>query len=115
VHSHLRTHGCEGATEPGRDEPGPVSPSRPAWPSSGVGSAPLAPEGSSTLSPWRRRHSRKREPFTQRGHPQARAREGRSPEGDRPSRKKHPQVEKKEDTVERVTMINSAMSSTLMG
>jgi hypothetical protein len=36
-------------------------------------------------------------------------------EGDRPPRRKHPQVEKKEDTVGRVTMINSAMSSTLMG
>jgi hypothetical protein len=29
--------------------------------------------------------------------------------------RKHPQVEKKEDTVGRVTMINGAMSSTLMG
>jgi hypothetical protein len=28
---------------------------------------------------------------------------------------KHPQVEKKEDTVESVTMINGAMRSTLMG
>jgi hypothetical protein len=36
-------------------------------------------------------------------------------EGDQPPRRKHPQVEKKEDTVERVTMINGAMSSTLMG
>jgi hypothetical protein len=36
-------------------------------------------------------------------------------EGDQPSRRKHPQVEKKEDTVGRVTMINGAMSSTLMG
>jgi hypothetical protein len=56
-----------------------------------------------------------REPFALGGHPQAREREGRSPEGDRPSRRKHPQVEKKEDTVGRVTMINGAMSSTLMG
>jgi hypothetical protein len=40
---------------------------------------------------------------------------GRSPEEDRPSRRKHPQVEKKEDTVGSVTMINGAMSSTLMG
>jgi hypothetical protein len=29
--------------------------------------------------------------------------------------KKHPQVEKKKNTVGRVTMINGAMSSTLMG
>jgi hypothetical protein len=36
-------------------------------------------------------------------------------EGDRPPRRKHPQVEKKEDTVGRITMINGAMSSTLMG
>jgi hypothetical protein len=34
---------------------------------------------------------------------------------DCPTRRKHPQVEKKEDTVGSVTMINSAMSSTLMG
>jgi hypothetical protein len=34
----------------------------------------LAPEGSSTLSPWKRRHSRNREPFAPRGHPQARER-----------------------------------------
>jgi hypothetical protein len=31
------------------------------------------------------------------------------------TRKKHPQVEKKEDTVRSVTMINGAMSGTLMG
>jgi hypothetical protein len=55
------------------------------------------------------------EPFAPGGHPQAREREGRSLEGDRPSRRKHPQVDKKEDTVGRVTMINGAMSSTLMG
>jgi hypothetical protein len=33
VHKCMRTHGSEGATEPGRDGPGPVGPSRPAWPS----------------------------------------------------------------------------------
>jgi hypothetical protein len=37
----MRTHGSEGATEPSRDGPGLVGPSRPAWPISGVGSAPL--------------------------------------------------------------------------
>jgi hypothetical protein len=47
-------------------------------------------------------------------HKLEREREGRSPKGDQPSRRKHPQVEKKEDTVRRVTMINGAMSSTLM-
>jgi hypothetical protein len=39
VHNHLRTHGSEGATEPGRDGPGPVG--RPAQPTPGVGSAPF--------------------------------------------------------------------------
>jgi hypothetical protein len=33
------THESEGATEPGRDGPGQVGPSQPAWPSSSVGSA----------------------------------------------------------------------------
>jgi hypothetical protein len=42
VHNHLRTHGREGVTEPGRDGPGPVVPSRPAWPTPNVGSAPLS-------------------------------------------------------------------------
>jgi hypothetical protein len=36
-------------------------------------------------------------------------------EGDRPSRRKHLDVEKKEDTVGRETMINDTMSNTLMG
>jgi hypothetical protein len=39
------------------------------------------------------------------GHPQTREGGGRSPEGDQPPRRKHPQVEKKEDTVGRVTVI----------
>jgi hypothetical protein len=46
---------------------------------------------------------------------QTRKRGGRSPEGDQPPRRKHPQVEKKEDTIGRVTVINGAMSTTLMG
>jgi hypothetical protein len=75
----------------------------------------LAPEGSLTLKPWRRRHLQRREPFVPGGHPQARERWGRCPEGDRPPRRMHPQVEKNEDTVGRVTMINGPMSSTLMG
>jgi hypothetical protein len=75
----------------------------------------LAPEGSSILKPWRRRHSTGGEPFAPGGHPQARERGGRSSEGDRPPRRKHPQVDKKEDTVGRETVINGAMSSTLMG
>jgi hypothetical protein len=117
MHNHLRTHRSEGATEPGWDGPRPVGPSPPAWPTPGVGSPPpfLTPEGSSTLKPWRHRHSQRREPFAPGGHPQAREREGRSLEEDRPSRRKHPQEEKKEDTAGSVTMINGAMSSTLMG
>jgi hypothetical protein len=116
VHNHVRTHGSEGATEPGQNGPGPVGLGRPAQPTSGVGSSPpfLAPEGSSTLNPggtaFRRRESH--------SHQEAihnLERGGRSPEGDRSPRRKHPQVEKKEDTVGRVTMINGAMSSTLMG
>jgi hypothetical protein len=35
--------------------------------------------------------------------------------GGSPIRRKHPLVEKKKDTVGSVTMINGAMSSTLMG
>jgi hypothetical protein len=67
----------EGATESGQDGPGPVGLSGPAWPTPDVGSPPpfLAPEGSSTLKPWRRRHSQRGEPFTPGGHPQARERE----------------------------------------
>jgi hypothetical protein len=37
---------------------------------------------------------------------------GGSPEGDQPPRRKHPLVEKKEDTVGRETMINGAMFNT---
>jgi hypothetical protein len=55
------------------------------------------------------------ESFAPEGHPQARERGGGSPEGDQPPRRKHPLVEKKEDTVGRETMINGAMISTLMG
>jgi hypothetical protein len=42
VHKCMRTHGSEGATEPSRDGPGLVGPSRPAWPTPRVGSAPLS-------------------------------------------------------------------------
>jgi hypothetical protein len=107
----MRTHGSEGATEPGRGGPRPAGPAH-----SGARFGPpfLAPEGSSTIKPCRRRHSEKGEPFVLGGHPQSREGGGRSPEGDQPPRRKHPQVEKKEDTVGRVTMINSAMSSTLI-
>jgi hypothetical protein len=112
VHKYMRTHGSEGATEPGRDEPGPASL---AHSGCRFGSPFLAPEGYSTLSSWRCRHSQYREPFAPRGHPQARERGGRSSEKDRPTRRKHPQVEKEEDTVGSATMINGAMSSTLMG
>jgi hypothetical protein len=55
------------------------------------------------------------ESFTPGGHPQAREKGGGSLEGDQPPRKKHPLMEKKEDTVGRETMINGAMISTFMG
>jgi hypothetical protein len=112
VHNHLRTHGSEGVTEPGRIGPGPVGS---AQFRRRFGPPFFAPKGSSTLKPWRRSHSVGREPFSPGVHPQARERGGRSPEGDQPPRRKHPQVEKKEDTVGRVVMINGAMSGTLMG
>jgi hypothetical protein len=43
VHKYMRTHGSEGATEPSRDEPRSVRPSRPAWPTPGVGLPPPPP------------------------------------------------------------------------
>jgi hypothetical protein len=106
VYNYMRTHGSDGATEPSRGGPRPAGPAH----SGGRFGPPfLAPEGSSTLKPWRRRHSIERESFAPGGHPQARERGGRSLEGDRPPPRKHPHVEK-EDIVERETMI-----STLMG
>jgi hypothetical protein len=51
-----------------------------------------------------------------RGHPQAREKRREIVrEKDRSTRRKHPQVEKKEDTIGSVTILNGAMSSTLMG
>jgi hypothetical protein len=41
VHKCMKTHGSEGATEPGRGGPRPVGPGRPAQPTSEVGSAPF--------------------------------------------------------------------------
>jgi hypothetical protein len=62
-----------------------------------------------------RERERERELFASRVHPQARENGGISSEEDRSTRRKHPQVEKKEDNIESVTMINGAMPSTLMG
>jgi hypothetical protein len=39
VHKYMRTHESEEATEPSRDGPGPVGPSRTAWPTPGASSA----------------------------------------------------------------------------
>jgi hypothetical protein len=75
VHNYMRTHGSEGATEPGRGGPRLAGPGHP---SGRFGPPFLAPEGSSTLKPWRRRHSQGGEPFAPGGHPQARERGGRS-------------------------------------
>jgi hypothetical protein len=115
VHKYMRTHVSEGATEPGRMGLGRSAQAGRPGHFQGRFTPPfLAPEGASTLSPWRPRHSQYREPFTPRGHSQARERGGRSSEEDRSTRRKHPHVEKEEDTVGSVTMINGAMSSTLM-
>jgi hypothetical protein len=111
VHNYMRTHGSEGATEPGRAGPRPAGR---AHFGGRFGLIFLAPEGFSTLKRWRRCQS-KGEPFAPGGHPQDRERGGGSPKGDQPPRRKHPLLEKKEDTVERETMINGAMPSTLMG
>jgi hypothetical protein len=61
-------------------------------------------------------------PFTRerairrRGHPQAiEKRREIVRERDRSTRRKHPQVEEKQNTVGSVTMINGGMLSTLMG
>jgi hypothetical protein len=116
VHNHLRTHGSEGATEPGPNGPGPVGPGQPAKPTSGVSSAPLSLHPKE-LQPYVPGGAaiRERESHTHQEAIHKLERGWRSPEGSRPPRRKHPQVEKKEDTVGRVTMINGAMSSTLMG
>jgi hypothetical protein len=42
MNNHLRTHGSEGAAEPGRDGLGLVGPGQPAWPTLRVGSALLS-------------------------------------------------------------------------
>jgi hypothetical protein len=56
-----------------------------------------------------------RESFVPRGHPQAREKRREIVwEKDRSTRRKHPQVEKKEDTAGSVTTINGAMSSTMI-
>jgi hypothetical protein len=117
VHKYMRTHGSEGATEPDGDGPGLVGPSRPPWPTLGVGSAPFSctrrsfnPKLLEALPFARQRAIRPR------GHPQAREKRREIVrKKDRSTRRKHPQVEEKEDIVGSVTMINSAMSSTLMG
>jgi hypothetical protein len=72
VHNLMRTHESEGATKPGRGGPRPAGP---AHSGGRFGPVFLAPEGSSTLKPWRRCHSEEGEPFVPGGHPQARERE----------------------------------------
>jgi hypothetical protein len=75
----------------------------------------LALEDPSTLCSWKHLHSQDSEPFASGCHPQARERREMVREKDGSTRRKHPQVEKQEDTVGSVTMINGAMSSSLMG
>jgi hypothetical protein len=86
VHNHLRTHGREGATEPGRDGPGLVGPSRPAWPTPDIGSAPLSlhPKDHQPKVP-RGAAIREGEIHSHRETINKLDREGRSPEGDQPS------------------------------
>jgi hypothetical protein len=108
----MRTHGSEGATEPGRDgpRPGGLAHSRGRF-----GLLFLALKDPSTLSCWRCHHSQDREPFAREAIHKLERRREIVREKDRSTRRKHPQVEEKEDTVGSVTMINGAMSSTLMG
>jgi hypothetical protein len=108
--------GAKGATDRAEVGPGrsaqagrPTTPRWPVWPPLPCTRRifnPKSPEAPPTS---------RGEPFAPGGHPQARERVGGSPAGDQPPRRNHPLVEKKEDTVERETMINGAMSSTLMG
>jgi hypothetical protein len=82
VHNHLRTHGAKGRLN--WAEMGLGRSAQAGWPSPPGGRFDLpflAPEGSLTLKPWRRRHHGGGEPFAPRGHPQARERGGGSPEG----------------------------------
>jgi hypothetical protein len=79
VHKYMRTHGSEGATESGRDGPGLVGPSRLAWTTPWVGSAPLflAREDTSTLRHRGAAILKRERVIRPRGHPQARERRGR--------------------------------------
>jgi hypothetical protein len=108
VHKYMRNHGSEGATEPGSDGPGPL------W---GSVRFPFSYTRRSfnpkllEVLPFARQRA-----ILPRGHPQAREKRWEIVhEKDRSTWRKHPQVEKKEDTIGSITMINGAMSSTLMG
>jgi hypothetical protein len=71
------THESEGATEPGRDGPRPVSPSRLAWPIPVSVRPPpfLEPEEDGALKSWRRRHSQRERVIRPRDRPEAREEE----------------------------------------
>jgi hypothetical protein len=112
VHNLMRTHGSKGATEPGRGGPRPVGP---AHFGGRFGPVFLAPEGFNPKSLGTAIRQKERAIRTRRPSTSLRERGRRSLEGDRLPRRKHPHVEKKEDTVGRETMINGAMCSTLMG
>jgi hypothetical protein len=78
----------------------------------------LEREVPSTLRTWRHCHSqRERELFTREADHKLDREKRREivREKDHSTRRKHPQVEEKEDTVGSVTMINGAMPSTMMG
>jgi hypothetical protein len=117
VHKHMRKHESEG--QPSRaemglgrsaqaDRPGPLLGSvRPLFHCTRRIFNPKFVE----VPPF----AREKEPFVPRGHPQVRERGERSSEENRSTQWKHPQVEKEEDTIGSVIMINGSMSSTLMG
>jgi hypothetical protein len=75
----------------------------------------LAPEGSLTLKAWRRRHHGGESHSHQEAIHKLERERRRISGGRSTTSKEEPSREKKEDTVGRETMINGAMSSTLMG
>jgi hypothetical protein len=109
VHKYMRTHGSKGLPNQAGMGLGLSAHAGRPGPLRGSVRPPLF------LHP-KDLHLQDRESFAPRGHPQARERAWRSfGEKDRSTRRKHPQVEKNEDTVGSVPMIKGAMSSTLMG
>jgi hypothetical protein len=115
VHNHLRTHESEGATEPGRNGPWPVGPRRSAQPTPGVGSPPF-PCTRRIFNP----KTLEAPPFARGSHSHQEAiHKLEREEGDLRRGIDHLEGSthkwRRRKTPSRVTMINGAMSSTLMG